>query len=122
MSWLGLVGRITRYRKEQLLKARLETEMTKIHQQLSAIPQYLSHRLEFRLQATRKQLEISAVRWENAKIRYQQMKKSACANSKKARALWKLKVHDYHLQFQASQAKWALLIAVVSRLSHHGTS
>jgi len=120
MSWLGLVGRITRYRKEQLLKARIETDIERVHRELTSVPERISSRIERRLQAARRQLESNAVRWEKAKAHYQRIKKSALLNSKKARELWKLRARQYQLQLQASQAQWALLIAAVSRLSHHG--
>ncbi len=119
MSWIGLVGHVTRYRKEMLLKARIETDLERARRQMKAVPQKLSARIEHRLQETRRQLETALARWEKAKVHYQRIKTSALANSEKARAIWKLKLRHYRFQLQASQAQWALLIAAVSRLSHH---
>ncbi len=104
MSWLGLVGHTTRYRKDQLLKARIETDLEKIRREMGPVPERLSARIDRRLQAARRQVETAAVRWENAKAHYREMKRSAVSNSKKARDLWKLKMRQYHLQLETSQA------------------
>lgn len=119
MSWMGLVGRKTRYRKEQLLKARIETEFLRVQRQMVATPSHFRERLEKRLQAARNAVEAAAARWEKAKIRYQEMKQSAAEGSQRARELWKLRMREYKFQLEASQAKWAMLIMVMERLAHH---
>lgn len=119
MRWMGLVGRTTRYGKYQLLKARIETEFERVRRQLAAAPSPLVTRFEKRLQAARSSVESSAARWEKAKLRYQELKQSAAAGSQRARGLWKLRIREYKFQLEASQAKWAMLILLVERLSHH---
>ncbi len=122
MRWTGAVGRITHYRKEQLLRARIETEFERVRRQMAVTPTRFQDRLEKRLQAARNAVEAAAARWEKAKLRYQDMKQSAAEGSQKAREFWKLRIREYRFQLEASQAKWALLIMVVERLSHHRPS
>ncbi len=120
MKWLGLVGRMTRYRKEHLIKAQTETDLARLRRQMTGIPGRVSERLDKRLLEAREQLQTAVARWEKTKTNYARMKKTAVLSSKKAREIWKLKIEQYHLQFQTSQAKWALLIAAVGRISQHG--
>lgn len=120
MKWFGLVDRITRYRKEQLLKARIETDIERVHRKLAGtVPERLIARVERRLSAARRQVELSARRWENAKLHYQKVKKSAVGRSQEARRLWSLKTRKYKHELKAAQAKWSFLIAAVNRLGFH---
>lgn len=123
---LGLAWRLTEYREEHILKARLETQMKLAQAKMAGAPVELADRLQARLDAAREQLEAAHKQWEDAKERYAELKRSASgrlavakADFEAARSDWKLRTRQYGFQFQAAQARWALLIAAVSRL--HGT-
>ncbi|HEX5037324.1 MAG TPA: fatty acid desaturase [bacterium] len=115
MSWVGMVGRVRRYQKEQLIKARIETDFERARHQLAAIPSQIAAKMEGRLNAARTKVEACAARWEKAKLQFAQ-------SSKESRDLWKLRLRKYKFQFEASQAQWAFLIAAVTRFFHHHSS
>ncbi|TBR21532.1 acyl-CoA desaturase [bacterium] len=124
---LGLAWRLTEYREEHILKAKLETQMKLAQAKMAGAPVELADRLQVRLDAAREQLEAAHKQWEDAKERYAELKRSASgrlatakADFEAARYEWKLRTRQYGFQFQAAQARWALLIAAVSRLHTHG--
>lgn len=119
MRWIGLVGRVNRYRKEQLIKARIETDMERARRKLAKKPSHFREGWERQLQAARSAVESAAARWEKAKASYFELKRSAAEGSQKARELWKLKIKEYEFQLEASQAKWAMMILMIERFSHH---
>jgi hypothetical protein len=102
-----------------ILKARIETDMKRVQQQIASAPEKLSVRIEQRLESAREQLEAAYARWDDAKSRYKALKRSVFASSVKARQQWKLRTKEYNFEFQAAQARWALLIATFSRFHGH---
>lgn len=118
MSWVGLAGRLTRFREEHILKARIETDIERVKRRISGAPARLALRLERRLQAAREQLETAAARWEQARAAYQVMR-AARQDRPRGRRHWSLKLREYDFQFQAAQARWAFLIAALSRFHAH---
>ena len=128
MSWFGLTWRLTRYREEHILKARIETDMRRVQARLANAPRELAARMEKRMAEARAQLEAAHASWDEAKNRCRELKHSMGANSESARRRWanaseqwRLRTRQYGFQFQAAQARWALLIAAFSRFHGHGT-
>jgi stearoyl-CoA desaturase (delta-9 desaturase) len=133
---LGLVGRLTAYREEHILKARLETDIRRIQLGLAKAPEELSVRIERRMAHAQAQLEDAYRQWDLAKNRYREMKvamkKDVASRKEMAGAswvrkrdewrrsvlAWKMRSKEYNLQFQAAHARWALMIVAFSRL--HG--
>lgn len=120
MNAFGLVTRLTRYRDEQILKARLETDLARVKLHLAAAPESLAQRMEKRLAAARAHLEASHQSWDEAKRRYKAMKRSAVARSRRSLELWRLQVQQYMVQYQLAQARWGLLVAACARVHHGG--
>lgn len=118
MAWVGLVTRKTWFREEHILRARIETDIQRVKQRLAAAPGTLAARVERRLELARVQLEDAAVRWEQGKQRLRAMRRSAMREYGKSYELLKLKVREYNLQYQLAQARWAMLIAALSRFQH----
>ncbi|PIP81899.1 MAG: hypothetical protein CO113_00015 [Elusimicrobia bacterium CG_4_9_14_3_um_filter_62_55] len=126
LSWFGLAWRLTEYRKEHILKARLEADMRRVQLKIANAPEELSARIEKRMAEARLQLEAAYASFEEAKLRYRELKRSVATRSENARARcsialdqWKLRSRQYNFQFQAAQARWALLIAAFSRFHAH---
>lgn len=123
---LGLAWRLTEFREEHILKAKLETQMKLAQMKMAGAPAELADRLQARLDAARQQLEAAHRQWTEAKERYAELKRQASGrwdtarrDFEAARHEWKLRTAQYNFQFQAAQARWALLIAAVSRLHGH---
>ena len=116
MNLAGLADRLTRFREEHILRARIETDMRRVQQHLSKAPARLAFRLEKRLEAARLQLEAAAAKWEEAKAGVRTMRKAYRDDPGRLRRRWDLKLREYDFQFQAAQARWAFLIAAFSRL------
>lgn len=119
---LGQARRLTRMRDELILRARIETDVQRIQERLAHAPEELTVRFERRMQAAREQLETAYARWEDAKKRYRELKDSLSERARESRELWalraqewKLRSREYGFEFQAAQARWALLIAACSR-------
>ncbi len=123
LNKLGLAWRLTAYREEHILKAKLETQLKLAHAKLEGAPEELSARVRARLEQAREQLEAAHLQWAEAKDRYRTIKRDGLASLatarrdfKAAREEWRLRAAQYGFQFQAAQARFALLIAAVSRL------
>ncbi|HVE14318.1 MAG TPA: fatty acid desaturase [Elusimicrobiota bacterium] len=119
LSRVGLASRLTRYREEHILRARIETDLKRIEQRLAAQPAELSQKLWDRLESAREQLEAACAAFQEAKIGYRDLKRSMLANSRAARRQWRESVRLKSFELQAAQARWALLIAALGRM--HGT-
>lgn len=120
----GLAWRLTKFREEHILKAKLETQLKLAHAKLEGAPQELSARLRERLDAARLQLEAAFKEFDETKNRYREVRRNAHGRLALARrdfeALreeWRLRTAQHGFQFQAAQARWALLIAAVSRIN-----
>ena len=116
-SATGIVTHLTRYRDDLILKARIETDMKRIQNKIAHAPEKLSLRIEQRMATAREQLELAYAKWEDAKVQYKRLKRSVMVNSEHARREWKLRRKEYKFEFQAAQARWAMLIAAFSRFS-----
>jgi stearoyl-CoA desaturase (delta-9 desaturase) len=118
LAVLGLVTRMSRYRDETILKARLETDMKRVALRIAHAPEGLSLRIQRRMQAARHQVETAYSRWEMAKTLYRKHKRPVSAGSARISREWKLRSRAYKFEFQAAQARWAILILTFSRF--HG--
>jgi stearoyl-CoA desaturase (Delta-9 desaturase) len=118
LSRLGLASRLTRYREEHILKARIETDLKLLERRLAAHPVELKRSLWERLESARAQLEAACAAAQEAQLRYRELKRSVIADAKAARKHWRQSLRLRSFEFQAAQARWALLVAALSRL--HG--
>jgi stearoyl-CoA desaturase (delta-9 desaturase) len=122
LSYFGLAWRLTKFREEHILKARIEADMRRVQMRLEGAPEELYERMQKRMADAKLQLETAYARLDEAKTRYKELKRSVVASSENARmrwtnakAQWKLRSRQYNFQFQAAQARWALMIAAFSR-------
>ncbi|MBI5597173.1 MAG: fatty acid desaturase [Elusimicrobia bacterium] len=127
LARFGLAWRLTQYREEHILKARIETQLKLAHAKLADAPEEFSARVRARLDAAREQLEAAPKQFDEARASYQALKKQAHGrlalarrDFEAAREEWRLRTRQYNFQFQAAQARWALLLAAVSRVHAHG--
>ena len=120
MKWLGLVDRMTWFREEHILKARIETDLERVKRKLAQAPEPMADRITRRLEAARLQYVAAAERWEEAKRSYRALKESAIVESRHAREYWQMKVRQHGFEFQAAQMKWAMVIAAFSRFHPGG--
>ncbi|MBI4369735.1 MAG: fatty acid desaturase [Elusimicrobia bacterium] len=117
MSLLGLASRLRRYRESLILRARLETDHARAFLKADLARSPVILRLENRAHRLREQLEAACHQWEEAKAGYGRMKRSAVARSRQARHLWKITMQQRRYEFEAAQARWAMMIAAAARLT-----
>ncbi|PCI40664.1 MAG: hypothetical protein COB53_00630 [Elusimicrobia bacterium] len=122
LNVVGLSWRLTRFRAEHILKARIEADIRRVQLKIADAPDALSARIQKRMADAQLQLETAYNRLAEAKIRYRKLKRSVVASSEIATTRlansleqWKLRNRQYKFQFRAAQARWALLIAAFSR-------
>ncbi|MBI2362695.1 MAG: hypothetical protein HYV15_04865 [Elusimicrobia bacterium] len=97
------------------------------HAKLAGAPAEFSERVRARLDAAREQLEAAHKQFDEARASYRALKKQAHGrlalarrDFEAAREEWRLRTRQYNFQFQAAQARRALLLAAVSRMHAHG--
>ena len=114
---LGLVSTVSRYRDEQILRAKIKNDVEQVKRQMARMPEGLAPALERRIHATRERLEASAKRWEDARRQYREIKSSAIAESQRTRARWAASIREHRAELDAALARWRVLIAASTRLA-----
>ncbi len=116
LSYFKIVTRMKTAKDESILQARIETDLKNAQIKMQSAPKDLVEGFQKKIQVAYEQLLHAYSQLKSTKTKYHELKKSVLAKSKQSKKEWKLQLRDCHFQFQLAQARWALLIAAVSRL------
>jgi stearoyl-CoA desaturase (Delta-9 desaturase) len=120
MEFFGLVSGKKRVREDLILKARIETDIERVKLSLANVPETMAARFDTRLAEAREALEEAARRYQYARRRLYAFKRSAMRKYGDRLTVLKLKVREYDMQYRLAHARWAVVIALASRITHSG--
>ncbi len=106
-SLVGLSWDLKRAPDNQLLKAKLETDVRRMRERIADLSADVQHAYEERVAAAREQLEKLAQRWHEARLQYREMRR----RSHDDWSDWREKLIEIREEFQMAKARWASLIA-----------